>query len=69
MNIKRRRKIAGLTQQALAEALGVHQTAVAGWEKGRSTPRAAHMIKLAALFGCTVDDLLKDGGTAEEGAD
>ena len=60
MNLKERRKAAGMTQQELAAKLSVHQTAVAGWEEGRFKPAMKRMLKLAKILGCTVDDLLRD---------
>ena len=69
MNLKTRRKEAGLTQQELAAQLCVHQTAVAGWENGRAQPSIEKLLKLAEIFGCTVDELLRDGGEEEEDDD
>lgn len=65
MNLKMRRKAAGMTQQDLAARLFVHQTAVAGWENGRAQPSIDKLLRLSEIFGCTVDELLRDGG--EEG--
>lgn len=58
MNIKTIRKQRNLTQKDVAASLGVGQSAVAMWETGQSVPRAAVLIKMAGLFGCSVDDLL-----------
>lgn len=68
MNLKMRRKAAGMTQQDLAARLFVHQTAVAGWENGRAQPSIDKLLKLSEIFNCTVDELLRDAGT-EGGAD
>ena len=53
-----RREKANLTQEELAQKLGVGQSAVSMWETGKSTPRPDVLKKLAALFGCTIDELL-----------
>ena len=40
-NIARLRRAAGLTQERLAEALGVSFAAVSKWERGAATPRCS----------------------------
>lgn len=52
------RKKLGLTQDALAEQLGVTAQAVSKWENDLSCPDIAMLPKLAGLFGITVDALL-----------
>ena len=47
-----------LTQASAAKAFGVEQTAVSNWEVGASFPRAEMLPKIAALYQCTVDELL-----------
>ena len=47
MKIRQARKDAGLSQQKLAEAVGVKQGAVAAWEGGRNQPNP-EMIKAIA---------------------
>lgn len=59
MAIRIFRKKSNMTQAAVADALGVDQTTVSKWEKGEALPRADTLIKLATLFDCTVDELLK----------
>lgn len=54
------REKAGLSQAAVADALGIRQSTVAMWETGANIPRAEKLPALAKLYGCTVDDLLKD---------
>ncbi|AKR47798.1 transcriptional regulator [Acetobacter pasteurianus] len=48
--IKILRKSAGLTQQQVADALGVSRPAIAFWETGREGSARKHIPKLAALF-------------------
>ncbi|MCI9331388.1 MAG: helix-turn-helix transcriptional regulator [Oscillibacter sp.] len=55
--IKAKRTQIGLSQTALAELLGVSQQAVAQWESDKAMPRKEAMVKLAALFNCTIDEL------------
>lgn len=59
MSFRRCRRIADITQKEAAAALSVHPSAVAQWEIGKTSPRAALLPKIAELYGCTVDELLK----------
>jgi DNA-binding transcriptional regulator YiaG len=47
---RRLRERAGLSQRAVARALGVTREAVAYWEAGHRTPRAAHAAAYVALL-------------------
>jgi transcriptional regulator with XRE-family HTH domain len=58
--IRRFRKKLGLTQEGLAESIGVHETAVAQWEKGIKEPTEEHKDKLAKVLSCTIYDLFPD---------
>lgn len=59
MNIIRKlRKERGLSQEELAKAVHVHQTAVSQWETGRHFPDTAQAIELANFFNVTTDYLL-----------
>ena len=59
MNIKEAREKAGLTQQDLANELGVGQSTVAMWETQKSLPRTDKLPALAKILGCKIDELLK----------
>ena len=59
--IKAYRKQYGMSQAELAKRVGVERSAVAKWESGKSLPQAAHLVKLAEIFGCSVDELLGRG--------
>lgn len=52
------RKRLGLTQDALAEQLGVTAQAVSKWENDQSCPDITMLPKLAQVFGITTDALL-----------
>ena len=58
--LKRRRTECKMTQEFVAEALGVSRQAVSKWESGASDPSAADLIALAKLFGATPEELLKE---------
>ena len=52
----------GLTQEQLAEKIGVSRQAVAKWERGDAMPDIDSCLKLAELYGITVDMLVRDLG-------
>ena len=54
--VKYRREL-GLTQEGLAQRLGVTNQAVSKWESGQSCPDIALLPQLADLFGITIDEL------------
>lgn len=54
-NLRRERK---MTQEQLAEALGVSFAAVSKWERGASVPELGCIMELAGIFGVSVDALL-----------
>lgn len=49
------RKRAGLSQEALAERLGVSRQAVSKWETGEALPETGKLATLAAALGASVD--------------
>ncbi len=55
---------AGLSQAKVARELGITDAAVCLWETGKTRPRASLLVKLAALYGCTVDELLREDNAA-----
>ena len=52
------RKQKGLTQEQLAEAMGVSVSAVSKWEQGQSLPEIPMLMELADFFDLSVDALL-----------
>lgn len=57
-NIRAQRKARGLTQEQLAEVLGVTVGAVHKWEVGLSTPELSLIVEMADFFDISVDALL-----------
>ena len=49
------RKREGLSQEALAEQLGVSRQAVSRWEQGTALPDAAKLLPCARLFSVDVE--------------
>lgn len=58
------RKKNGLTQEALAERLGVTYQAVSKWENGQSCPDIALLPQLADVYGVTIDSLFGRGSAS-----
>jgi transcriptional regulator with XRE-family HTH domain len=52
------RKDAGLSQQAVADALDIAQQTYANYEVARARPAVSMLPTLAQLFGISVDELL-----------
>ncbi|WP_304065250.1 helix-turn-helix domain-containing protein [Pedobacter glucosidilyticus] len=63
-NIVAFRKHMGLTQDALAQFLGVQREMISYFESGSREPSAEILLKLADLFGCDLEDLLEDNPEA-----
>lgn len=57
-NISRLRKAHGLTQEQLAEALGVTFASVSKWERGVATPELPLIARMADLFAVSLDALV-----------
>ena len=53
------RKIKGLSQEQLADAIGVSRQAVSKWESEQSTPDLEKIVLLSEYFDVTTDYLLK----------
>jgi transcriptional regulator with XRE-family HTH domain len=50
-NLKFLRKLNGLSQQKLAEAVGLNRNHIATYERGIAQPNASNLVRLAAYFG------------------
>lgn len=57
--IQKLRKLKGLTQEQLAESIGVSKAAVSKWESGSTYPDITLLSPIARLLGTTVDGLLE----------
>lgn len=58
--IKRYRTQRKMTQEFVAESLGVTRQAVSKWESGASDPSTTNLMALAKLFGVTAEEILKE---------
>ena len=58
--IKEQRTKAKISQEKLAELVGVSRQAVTKWESGQSAPSTENLFRLAEIFGTSVDILTKE---------
>lgn len=63
------RKQRGMSQENLAEVIGVSRQAVSKWESGQSYPEMDKMIVLSELFSVSMDHLVKDVPNNDTGMD
>lgn len=56
--LKERRLRCKMTQEFVAEALGVNRQAVSKWENGTSDPSTSNLLALAKLYGFSAQELL-----------
>ena len=52
------RKDSGMSQDALAEKLGVSRQAVSKWELGTAMPETKNIVQLAEIFGVRIDYMM-----------
>lgn len=58
--LKQRREACKMTQEFVAEAIGVSRQAVSKWETGVSEPSTSNLLMLAKLFHTTAEELLQE---------
>lgn len=58
--LKAHRTRCKMTQEFVAEAIGVSRQAVSKWESGTSDPSTSNLLALAKLFGVSAEELLKE---------
>lgn len=51
----------GISQEELAEKLGISRQSVSKWESGQSIPDLKKLIILSDIYNVTIDSLVKDG--------
>lgn len=56
---KSRREACRLTQQQVADALGVTSASVSAWERGVAVPQVRMLTQMAALYRTSVAQLVK----------
>lgn len=58
--LKQHRVGCKMTQEFVAESLGVSRQAVSKWESGASDPSTTDLMALARLFGVEAEELLRE---------
>ncbi len=58
--LKEIRKKEGISQEQLAERIGVTRQAITKWETGKGLPDVENMVIIAEIFKTTIDELLMD---------
>lgn len=58
--LKQHREECKMTQEFVAESIGVSRQAVSKWETGASDPSTSNLITLAKLFNTTAEELLRE---------
>ncbi|WP_433118386.1 helix-turn-helix transcriptional regulator [Micromonospora sp. CA-246542] len=56
--LAQRRKATGLSQERLAEALGVDRSTVARWERAETDPQPWHRPRLAAALNLSIEEVV-----------
>ena len=59
-NLYNLRKSAKMSQEKLAEEVGVSRQSVSKWENGESYPEMENILKLCKIFHCKINDLVHD---------
>lgn len=65
MKIYELRKSSHLSQEQLAEKIGVSRQSISKWESGESSPELERLIVLSQVFNVSTDYLLKDNEADE----
>ena len=58
--LKSHRTRCNMTQEFVAEQLGVSRQAVSKWESGKAEPSTSNLLAIAKLYGISAAELLKD---------
>ena len=64
--LKDHRTRCGMTQEFVAEAMGVSRQAVSKWENGTADPSTSNLLKLAKLYSIAPEDLIRAVQTEQE---
>ena len=59
-NLKRLRKFKKISQEKLAERVGVSRQAVSKWETGESYPEMNNILEICKIFHCNINELVND---------
>ena len=60
MSFRKAREAAGLSVAEVMKSLSVSDAAVYQWETGVNMPTTKRLPEIAKLYGCSVDELLRE---------
>ena len=63
-NLKKIRKDNNLSQEQLAEKLGVSRQSVSKWENGEAYPEMDKVLNICKLYNYNIDELLNENVTS-----
>lgn len=66
--VSERRRLLGMSQEVLAERVGISQESLSRMEKGVIAPRFERLQQFADALGCSIPDLFRVQGEASERA-
>ena len=64
--LKEYRMRCSMTQEFVAEAMGVSRQAVSKWENGTADPTTGNLLKLAKLYGISPEELIRSIQSEQE---
>lgn len=67
--LKAQRLRCRMTQEFVADALGVSRQAVSKWENGTVDPSTSNLLALAKLYGISAEELLRSVAHSKDGGD
>ena len=67
--LKAQRLRCKMTQEFVADALGVSRQAVSKWENGTVDPSTSNLLALAKLYGISAEELLRSVAHSKDGED
>ena len=59
-NLKNLRRLKDISQEKLAEKVGVSRQSVSKWETGETYPEMSNILALCKIFHCSINDLVND---------
>lgn len=68
-NLKYLRKKENLTQEQMAQQVGIKRSLLGAYEEGRADPRISNLLKFSEIFNLSVDQLIGIDITTENGVD
>ncbi len=66
-NLKYLRKKVSLTQEQMAQQIGIKRSLLGAYEEGRADPRISNLLKFAEIFSLSVDQLIGADLTTDNG--